>query len=234
MKVPVSRPGSLRAPSPRPASGERGCSWPVGCGGWRGRVVLESRGKDGIDVREGPDRRTAARLVLASLVLASAVFLAAALAACGANPPTTVRPFTPTPPTVAAGTATMAITPGPQAAFVPVIATATGVNRNGAPIHPTSTFALGTPVYLICRVQGIRPGEVHRLTVRWYINGQLARSPGSYTYATVAQDGPLSFRLIYTTAGEGVVKLYWDEPVGDSNEQPTERYLAQAITFTLQ
>jgi hypothetical protein len=75
---------------------------------------------------------------------------------------------------------------------------------------------------------------VHRLTVRWYINGQLARWPGAYTYATVAQDGLLSFSLTYTIAGEGSVKLYWDEPVGDSNEQPGDRYLAQAIAFTVQ
>jgi hypothetical protein len=69
--------------------------------------------------------------------------------------------------------------------------------------------------------------------VRWYINGQLARWPGSYTYATVAQDGLLSFSLPYETAGEGIVKLFWDEPVGDSNEQPNDRFLAQAVAFTV-
>jgi hypothetical protein len=61
--------------------------------------------------------------------------------------------------------------------------------------------------------QGIRPSEVHRLTVRWYLNGQLARPPGGYTYATVSEDGPLSFSVTYASAGEGVVKLVWDEPV---------------------
>jgi hypothetical protein len=50
----------------------------------------------------------------------------------------------------------------------------------------------------------------------------------------VAQDGLLSFSLTYTIAGEGSVKLYWDEPVGDSNEQPGDRHLAQAIAFTVQ
>jgi hypothetical protein len=30
-----------------------------------------------------------------------------------------------------------------------------------------------------------------------------------------------------------MVKLYWDEPVGDSNEQPNDRYLAKAIAFTV-
>jgi hypothetical protein len=181
-------------------------------------------------VRKRPDRRTAARLALA---LGGTVLLAAGLTACGGIRRTGARPFTPSPPMVVLGTPPMAVTPGPQAAFVPVVVTATAVDRNGAPVNPTAEFAVGMPVFVICRVQGIRPGEVHRLTVRWYVNGQLARWAGSYTYATVAQDRLLSFSLTYETAGEGVVKLYWDEPVGDSNEQPSDRYLAQALAFTV-
>jgi hypothetical protein len=181
-------------------------------------------------VRNRPDRCSAAHRTLGSTVL----FITAVLAACGAILPTGARPSTATPSmAVAQGTPAMAVTPGPQAPFVPMVVTATGVNRNGAPLHPTTEFAIGMPVYVICRVQGIRPNEVHRLTVRWYVNGQLARWPASYTYATVDKDGLLSFSLPYETAGEGVVKLYWDEPVGDSNEQPSDRYLAQVITFTV-
>ncbi|PWT75472.1 MAG: hypothetical protein C5B60_05300 [Chloroflexi bacterium] len=167
-------------------------------------------------------------------LVGAAVLLVAGLAACSGIQHSGARLFTPTPPPmVARGTPGMAVTPGPEAAFVPGAVTATGVDRNEAPVNPTGDFAVGIPVFIICRVQGVRPGEVHRLTVRWYINGQLARWPGSYTYATVAQDGPLSFSLTYETAGQGIVKLYWDEPVGDSNEQPNDRYLAQAIAFTV-
>ena len=126
------------------------------------------------------------------------------------------------------------MTPGPQAPFVPVVVTATGVDQNGAPVNPTSHFAVGKPVYVVCRVQGVMPGQAHRLTIRWYVQGQLARVPGAYSYATVTQDGPISFSVTYTTAGAGLAKLYWDEPVGDSNEQPNDHFLAQAIAFTVQ
>jgi hypothetical protein len=126
------------------------------------------------------------------------------------------------------------MTPGPQAHFVPVAATATGVDRNGAPVNPTAHFAVGAPVYVVCQVRGVLSGQAHRLTIRWYAQGQLVRSPGGYTYATVTHDGPLSFSVKYTSAGQGLVRLYWDEPVGDSNEQPNDHFLAQAIAFTVQ
>jgi hypothetical protein len=126
------------------------------------------------------------------------------------------------------------VTPGPQAPFVPVVVTATGVGRSGAPVNPTSHFAVGMPVYVVCRVRGVVPGQSHRLTIRWYVQGQLARVPGAYSYATVTQDGPLYFSVTFTAAGQGLAKLYWDEPVGDSNEQPNDHFLAQAIAFTVE
>jgi hypothetical protein len=128
----------------------------------------------------------------------------------------------------------MAVTPGPQARFVPVVVTATGVDRNGAPVNPTAHFAVGTPVYVICHVRGVLLGQSHRLTIRWYAQGQLARVPGAYASATVTYDGPLAFSVTYTSAGAGMVRLYWDEPIGDSNEQPNDHFLAQAIAFTVQ
>ena len=128
----------------------------------------------------------------------------------------------------------MAVTPGPQAPFVPVVVTATAVDPNDAPVNPTTHFVVGTPIYVVCRVQGVAPGQAHRLTIRWYLQGQLARVPGAYSYATVTQDGPLSFSVTYPTAGAGLAKIYWDEPVGDSNERPNEHFLAQAIAFSVE
>jgi hypothetical protein len=89
------------------------------------------------------------------------------------------------------------------------------------------------PVYLVCLVQGVVPGQPHRLTIRWYLQGQLARMPGAYSYATLTQNGPLAFSVTYPAAGAGMVKLYWDEPVGDSNEQPNDRHLAQTVAFVV-
>jgi hypothetical protein len=128
----------------------------------------------------------------------------------------------------------MAVTPGAQAPFVPMVVTARGVDQYGAPVNPSTHFAVRMPVYVVCRVQGVAPGQAHRLTIRWYLQGQLARMPGAYSYATVTQDGFLSFSVTYPAAGAGLAKLYWDEPVGDSNEQPNEHFLAQAIVFTVQ
>src|SRR5712664_2574499 len=177
----------------------------------------------GADVWRGLDGRLLARGVVA---LASAVLLTLGRAACSSTQPTGPHLSTPT-QGVASGAPAM--TPGPQAHFVPVAATATGVDRNGAPVNPTAHFAVGVPVYVVCQVRGVLAGQSHRLTIRWYAQGQLVRSPGGYTYATVTHDGPLSFSVKYTSAGQGLVRLYWDEPVGDSNEQPNDHFLAQAI-----
>jgi hypothetical protein len=134
--------------------------------------------------RLGRDDRRPARYGVARL---AAVLLTVGLASCGAVPSTGPLPRT---PTQAVARGTPAVTPGPQAPFVPVVVTATGVDRNGAAINPTSHFAVGMPIYVVCRVQGVRPGESHCLTIRWYVQGQQARVPGAYTYATVTHDGP--------------------------------------------
>jgi hypothetical protein len=165
------------------------------------------------------------------VALASAVLLTLGCANCSSTSPTGPHLST---PTQAVASGAPAMTPGPQAHFVPVAVTATGVDRNGAPVNPTAHFAVGVPVYVVCQVRGVQSGQAHRLTIRWYSQGQLVRSPGGYTYATVTHDGPLSFSVTYLSAGQGLVKLYWDEPVGDSNEQPNDHFLAQAIAFTVQ
>jgi hypothetical protein len=166
-----------------------------------------------------------------ALVLGGVALLTVGLASCGGAQLTGSLPSTPS-PTVVSGTPAM--TPGPQSRFVPTAVTAMGADRNGAPINPTSHFVVDMPIYVVCQVQGVRPGQSHRLTVRWYLQGQQARVPGAYRYATVTHDGSVSFRVTYTSAGTGLVKLYWDEPVADNNDRPNDRFLAQAIAFAVQ
>lgn len=127
-----------------------------------------------------------------------------------------------------------AVTPGPQAQFVRDVVTAIGVDQNGAPVSPTTLFAVGTPVYVVCVVRGVTPGQAHRLSIRWYLQGQQPQMPGASTYATVTQDGPVSFDVIYTATGDGMARLYWDEPVADNSDRPNDQYLAQAVAFTVQ
>ena len=137
----------------------------------------------------------------------------------------------------AAGTATPGapvVTPGPQAHYLRDVVTARGVTQDGAPLGPTAHFLVGMPIYVVCRVEGVLPGQAHRLTVRWYLHGQLVRAPGAYRYATVTQDGPLTFQVTYPAAGEGMVRLYWDEPVSNNSDRPNDHFLAYALAFTVQ
>lgn len=135
-----------------------------------------------------------------------------------------------TPGTATPGTAT----PGPKAPFVGQVTTAFGVDPSGAPVHPASRFQVGAPVYVICSVWGVAQGQAHRLTVRWFLNNALAQVSGAYVSTLVTQDGPVSFHLSYPRPGAGMAQLSWDEPVGDNNDAPNDRFLAQTITFTIQ
>jgi hypothetical protein len=127
-----------------------------------------------------------------------------------------------------------AVTPGPQARYVRNVVTARGITAEGEPLDPTSTFQVGMPVYVICTVQGVAPGTSHRLTIRWYLDGQQPRVDGAYRYVTVTHAGPVFFSVTYPTSGAGLAKLYWDEPVADNSNRTDESSLAEAITFTVQ
>jgi F0F1-type ATP synthase membrane subunit c/vacuolar-type H+-ATPase subunit K len=127
-----------------------------------------------------------------------------------------------------------AVTPGPQARYLRNVVTARGVTKDNVPIDPTSTFQADMPIYLVCVVQGVTPGTSHRLTVRWYLQGQQLQVDGSYAYATLTQNGPISFSMTYPILGPGMARLYWDEPIADNSARPNESFLAQAIAFTVQ
>jgi hypothetical protein len=127
-----------------------------------------------------------------------------------------------------------AVTPGPQARYLHDVVTARDVTTDNMPIDPASAFQAGMPIYLVCVVQGVTPGTSRRLTIRWYLQGQQLQVDGSYSYATVMRDGPVSFSMTYPTAGSGMARLYWDEPVADNSARTNESFLAQAIGFTVQ
>ena len=169
-----------------------------------------------------------ARLAARLAALLAAVLVG--LAGCGTGSigeGTTGSAYSPAP-------GTSAVTPGPQARYLRDVVTARGVTKDNVPIDPTSTFQAGVPIYLVCVVQGVTPGTSHRLTIRWYLQSQQAQIDGSYSYATVTQGGPISFSVTYPTAGSGMARLYWDEPVADNSARTNESFLAQAIGFTVQ
>ena len=125
-------------------------------------------------------------------------------------------------------------TPGPQARYVQQVVTAAGVDPNGGPVRPTTRFHAQEPVYLVAVVQGVGSVESHRLSVRWLVNGALVQEAGAHASMIVTHDGPVLFSLAYPTSGAGMARLYWDEPVGDNNDTSNERFLAQAISFTVE
>jgi hypothetical protein len=129
---------------------------------------------------------------------------------------------------------TAVTTPDSRAQYVQQVVTATRVDPNGAPVQLTSRFLAKTPVYVVVTVHGVGQGEAHRLSVRWFLNGTLVAEAGAHASGIVTHDSQVSFSLTYPLPGAGRAELYWDEPVSDNNDTPNERFLAQAITFTVE
>ena len=129
---------------------------------------------------------------------------------------------------------TVRSTSGPQASFVHEVHTAADVNQQGASAHPTVRFSVHQPIYVACVVRGVKEGDAHRLSVRWLLNGALAPVAGAHSSILVTRNGPVAFTLIYPLPGDGMAKLYWDEPVGDNNDAANDAFLAQAVAFTVQ
>jgi hypothetical protein len=126
------------------------------------------------------------------------------------------------------------MTPGPQAQFVQHVTTAADVDKHGLSPHPATYFSVNQSIYVIGVVQGVKPGDAHRLSVRWLLNGALAPVSGAHSSTLILRDGPFSFTLTYPLPGSGAARLYWDEPVGDNNDAANEAFLAQAVTFIVQ
>jgi hypothetical protein len=132
---------------------------------------------------------------------------------------------TPTP-----GPATGVGVGGPQGRFVPSAVAALGFDTTGAPVHQSGTFDLSHLIYVVARVQGVTPGETHTLSIRWYVNGQLADLPNTPYSQTVTSDGYVHF-MIKLAPGAATAKLYWDLPTADATD--AEASLAQTVNFVV-
>lgn len=173
------------------------------------------------------------RGILATLAIAC---LALALVGCDSGaiggdtggstgaPPATGQ--SPSGPTATSGTggqtacqvpATPVATPGNAARYIASIVTATGVDASGHPTGVTSHFPPGATVYVVITVHGVTDGQSHLLSVRWYIGGQdvsLQQHTGSLG-KPVPGDGTYAFSATFHSTGVGMVKVYWDLPLGD-------------------
>jgi hypothetical protein len=131
-----------------------------------------------------------------------------------------------TPPPTGAGV------PGPQARHVPSAVAAHSVDATGAPVGQDSSFYSGDLIYIVARVQGVRPGEQHTLMIRWYVGGQRADQglPTDSVTQAVAADGYVHFQF-KLPQGIGVAKLYWDLPAVDVSN--ADAALAQTVAFTV-
>ncbi len=114
--------------------------------------------------------------------------------------------------------ATPAATPGSGGHYIVAIMTATGVDASGHPTGVTTHFAPGATVYVVVTVHGVTDGQSHLLSVRWSIQGQdvsLQQRAGSLG-EPIPGDGTYSFNATFHSTGVGMVKVYWDLPLGGS------------------
>jgi hypothetical protein len=132
----------------------------------------------------------------------------------------------PTPPPTGVGI------PGSQARYVPSAVAAHGVDATGAPVRQDSSFYSGALIYIVARVQGVRPGEQHTLMISWYVDGQRADQglPTDSVKHAVTADGYVHFQF-KLPQGTGVGKLYWDLPAFDVSN--ADAALAQTVAFTV-
>jgi hypothetical protein len=114
------------------------------------------------------------------------------------------------------------------------VVTARGVNGQGWAVDPTTRFQVHQAIYVTFLVQDVGLGEVHRVGVRWFLNGALASVAGAHSSQLVTHSGPgYSFSLVFPAPGAAEVRLYWDEPIGDNSEAPNDAFLAQTSAFTV-
>lgn len=133
----------------------------------------------------------------------------------GQTPPSSTA--TASGPTACQIPATPVATPGSGGRYIVSVVTATGIDAHGNPTGVTTHFMPGATVYVVITVHGVTDGQSHLLSVRWSIGGQdvsLQQHSGSLG-KPVPGDGAYAFSASFHSTGTGLVKIYWDLPLGD-------------------
>lgn len=180
-------------------------------------------------------------LIMATLLLAFIAILG--LAGLGKSSPTTAsintqptsatttQPTPTTAPTVsvsptasAAPSATSTPYPGQQ--FIDGAQMATGIDKTTRqPIQPTTTFTVGTPMYVTFNLHP--PSQGGAVCVLWFLNGkQLITDP--LPVPSNSHFGASYAFAIYNNAGPAYVELYWA-----SDKTCSDKVLAQHVDFTV-
>lgn len=131
-----------------------------------------------------------------------------------------------TPPAVTSSTHQMLKVPSTQATPGPAanVVFSVGIS-NSADTHSNlvtsyvNQFTVGQVIYLSCSARGPKDGT---LSVKWYTNGQLYKSPPGPPPIKANTTATALFQIIYAQPAEGKAEIYW-------NNQ-----LAQTVLFVVQ
>jgi hypothetical protein len=101
---------------------------------------------------------------------------------------------------------------------------ALGVDKQLQATNPTTTFKLGTTMYVVFKLHP--PSQGGAFCAYWFQNGKQITQP--YTYPVKAASRRSYATARYGQAGAGYVELYWA-----SSQSCSDKVLAQHVDFTV-
>lgn len=121
-------------------------------------------------------------------------------------------------------------TAGPNSKYITSVTTSKRIDSNGHPIDVTSHFLVGDTVYVVVQVRNAPKGE-HTVCAQWFLNGEDIRPSGQICKPINIADVNVTLLLPYPQPGEGMARIFWDAPAGDTDPPLNDPALAQTIYF---
>ena len=126
-------------------------------------------------------------------------------------------------------------TPGAAAKTAKLSQVVTALHRQGncSPVEPSSYFHVGDAVWVFVILK--QPAKGHTISVQWFVNGTDVNPPSADKTTLILGDNSASacFSLQYPTPGKGSVKVYWDRPANDADNNPYDPSLMATINFAV-
>jgi hypothetical protein len=175
-------------------------------------------------------RRWVPVLAVVAVVIA---FVAAISVNAGLRAGTPLLPQTPPAIDLRDVPLTPVATPGPAARPLAQVVTALHRQGNCSPVEPSSYFHVGDAVWVFVILK--QPAKGHTISVRWFMNGTDVNPPSADKTTLIVGDNSASacFALQYPTTGKGSVKVYWDRPANDADNNPYDPSLMATINFAV-
>lgn len=126
-------------------------------------------------------------------------------------------------------------TPGAAAKTAKLSQVVTALHRQGNcnPVDPSSYFHATDAVWVFITLT--QPAKGHTISVRWFANGTDVNPPSiDKTSLTLGDNNAgACFSLQYPSPGKGMVKVYWDRPANDPDNDPNDPALMATISFAV-